>query len=354
MPKADEGTVTADTETAAPVLPATEPLPGFMDALDGGWSEPKGVGSGHPEEATAVETSAKDKAPEVKADTPAAPAAGPDKTAETPDPAKTVNFDGFSDKQKTTFERLLKAGHVTPEEVEEYRKGFLRQDLFSKKTAVLARKTEEVDKSVAARSEDLKLLERIRNDDKLHAAWLRMSKGEVSTEESDEGFDAETSKKLDVALDKRIAQREREANDRTEREQAQYDAKKSALEAAVQETSDLLSISQEQLNGYMLALRPKVPQGKDPVLHFTPDVLQDQLALLHDAATARAEAAKLREQLGQRTSKAVQTSKQSLPPARRISDAPPEGLAKVMADLGVGQLTDVAGFGWGRDQQDRS
>jgi hypothetical protein len=232
VPDVDKGTVTAATDTAPPAA-AESPLAGFSEALltSGMMGNPVGGESGHPENAKAVETSGDAEAPAVETEKPAA-TPEPVATEDKPEPAQTVNFDGFSDLQRTTWERLLKAGHATPDEVEAARKDALRQDLFSKKTAALARDREAFAKSMAEREGDLKLLDKIRGDDRLHAAWLKASRGELPTDDSDGGDLVDAKKAAEIA-DARLAQREREREERGVKEQAAYDARKGAMQTAL-------------------------------------------------------------------------------------------------------------------------
>jgi hypothetical protein len=347
VPDVDKGTVTAATDTAPPAA-AESPLAGFSEALltSGMMGNPVGGESGHPENAKAVETSGDAEAPAVETEKPAA-TPEPVATEDKPEPAQTVNFDGFSDLQRTTWERLLKAGHATTDEVEAARKDALRQDLFSKKTAALARDREAFAKSMAEREGDLKLLDKIRGDDRLHAAWLKASRGELPTDDSDGGDLVDAKKAAEIA-DARLAQREREREERGVKEQAAYDARKGAMRTALREQMRLLGVSNEQMTAYLKAEEATLPPDVDPILALDPAELQHRVELRHEAAKAKAEAASLREQLSKRTAKEIQTSKQSLPPARRVAEsAHTSPLKRTEADLGIApDWSNVEGFGF--------
>ena len=101
------------------------------------------------------------------------------------------------------------------------------------------------------------------------------------------------------------------------------------------------------IRGNLKAVESKLPANTDPILYYSPEALQEKLSDLHDAALARAETAKLREQLTQRTSKESRTSKQSLPPARRVAETvKPTALSQTEADLGLDQdWSNVQGLG---------
>ncbi len=344
MPDADKGTVTATPDTA-PGAAAADALEGFAEAF-GQVGDPAGVGSGQPAEAKAVEASEKDDAPEVEKDTPAETPES-EATEDKPDPPATVNFDGFSDDHKTTLARLLKAGHVTPEEIEVARKDALRQSYFSKRTADHNRSVEKWEKEVAERREDLALLDRIRGDDRLHEAWMKAAKGELTAEES-AGDDLVDAKKATEIVDKRLDARERDRETRTTKQQAAYDAKRGSLERVVEEQSTAHDITPEAMNGYLKAIRARLPANVDPVEYLRADELRDRIETLHEAATAKAEAAKWRDQ-AKRTSKDERTSKQSLPPARRVTESrAKDAWSEMQSDLGIApDWSNVQGMGHG-------
>lgn len=343
MPEQNKGTVTEATDTAAPT--PTEVLEGFGKVVLGN-SDPSSA-PGEPEEAKAVETDGGGETPEAKTETPAKePAQAKEKDA----PAKPVNFDGFSDSQKATFQRLLDAGHVTPEEIEDARRASLRQDLFSKKTATLAREREAFAKEMETRKEDLALLDRIRSDERLHAAWLKASRGEIAAEESAGDDDYVDGKKA-----RQIYRDERSAEAKAEdAKQAKYAEQKEALEGVVQEQYASLSVSPEVMNGYLAAIAKTLPEGVDPVTYLRPDELRDRIVTRHEAAQAKAEAEKLRQQVEKRTSHEARTSKQSLPPARReVQNGRLSAWDQMKADLGIGPggWTGVTGSGFGNRPQ---
>ena len=315
-------------------------LEGFEEAM-AGLGNPVDVGQSEP--ARAVETSeAEDTPPEESADK-------ADKAPEAPDevePAaeQTVNFDGFSDDQKTTFERLLKDGHVTQEWVEAERLRTLFQSNYTKKTMALA----EERKALAEQKEDLDLLERIRADDRLHAAWLKLSRGDIPAEE--ESFDG------DELVDKKTAQQvareeyerlEAEKSQRTASEQAVYNAKTKALTDAAADLVSTLGVTADRMSEYLAIEQGLLPPGIDPILHITPEELQRRVLMRHEVESAKAEAAALREQLTKKTSRDERTSKQSLPPARRVSaDHTMSVLEQTEADLGLDpDWSNVQGFG---------
>ena len=333
--------MTDATDTPAPTTP-DDPMAGFAEAMVG-LGNPV-ADAGHPEKATAVETSATDEAPKAETET---PVTEPVKAADTPAPTKTVNFDDFSDSQKTTLQRLLKAGSLTPEEVEDFRKGVLRQNLFSKKTDVLARDREAWEKEVSDWKADKALLEKIRGDDKLHAAWLKMSRGEVPAEDAG-ADDLVDRRKAEEIAQKAIENREREKADRTAKEQAVYDKKFGALKAASSEMIAALEVTPQVMQAYINAEAAELDPTTDPVLYITPEEFKRRITSRHRIAVAEARAKTLEEQLSQRTNKADRTSKQSSPPVRRVSDNGSTGpLEQTMADLGIApDWSNVTGLGF--------
>jgi hypothetical protein len=304
---ADPTEKTTDTPEATP-----DPTAGFAEALAGIGNPPEPEGSSAP--AKAVDgTESKDK-PEVKADKAVPPAEAEEKPPET---AK-VNFDGFSDTQKATWERLLKLGHATPEEVEEARKDSLRQSAFTKKTMALAKEREAWDAEKAAKKEDLEILAKIHANPALHAAWLKAARGELesATEGGDELVDRHT---VEETVDRRLAAREAEREARSAAEQKAYDDRMGTFRDMVKETMTTLGIDQPAMVAYLQEEEKRLPEGTDPILHYEPQMLRLLLETRHEATLAKAEAAKWREQVSKRTSADARTAKQSLPPARRVA-----------------------------------
>lgn len=351
MPAADKGTVTAQTDTAPNSAPSADPMEGFTEALSSsamGWSgvegNPLATPAGDPEKATAVETSAEAEAPKA---TPETPEAGTEKPEETPEPAKTVNFDGFSDSVKSTWERLLKGGHVTGDEIEASRKDALRQDLFSKKTAALARDRESFDKEKAEfldrNKEDLDLLRRIRESDHLHSVWLRMSKGDYPAEGSAETGDLVDERKAAAIADQQYERREKAREAAEKAKQEKVDARKSEVGGALKDQMKALSVSADQMDAYLAEEFGTI----ETVLTTPTSELIRRIALRHDLETMKSEATKLREQLSQRTTKQSVAARASLPPARReVASVPTTPLSKTEADLGLDQdWSNVTGFG---------
>lgn len=348
MPDTNDGPAGTVTDTAAPSSDsANSPLPGFAEAMTG--FGPPDPSAGEPESAKAVETSEVEKAPasdaeKPKAETPEAPA----KDEAKPAPTQTVNFDGFSDQQKTTWERLLKAGQVTPAEVETARLESMFQASWSRAHGKLAKEREAFLADKAKVEEDLKLLATVRSDPKRHDAFLRASSDEFAADESAE--DPVGATKVAEIARKAIEQREAEKADRSAKEQAKYDAAMGEMQTAVREQMRMLGVKPDVMKGYLEAEEATL-NGADPITHFKPSELMYRVQLRHDAATARAEAAALKEQLTQRASKQVQASKQSLPPARRVADdRPMDVMSKTLADLGVAQWGDVLGSGFHNGQ----
>jgi hypothetical protein len=328
-------------DNAAPAS-ALEGLEGFSEAIASmpGMGNPQEP-AGEPKEAAAVETGAKETAPEVEADK-SAETPDPETTEDKPDPARDVNFDGFSDDHKATLERLLKAGHVTKDEVEVARKDALRQNYFSKETAKHRRAVEAWEKEVAERKDDLAVLDRIRANDRLHEAFLKAARGEGAPEESG-GELVDEQKARKIVKDERAAEKASE----TQKAQA-YAAKEEALNAIVEEQTVALSVDPAVMQGYLREIGKTLPKGVDPVLHLRPDELRDRIETRHEAAKAKAEAKALREQLTKRTLRDERTSKQSLPPPRRVAEPKVKNdWADTLAELGVADdFGNVTGSGF--------
>jgi hypothetical protein len=331
------------TDQADNATEPSDPFAGF-DKIGYGFSDPPEQ-AGQPEEAKAVEASAEAKAPEAAPETPK----GTDDAADTPEAAPTINFDGFSDTLKATYEGLLKAGHVTPEQVEEARKGYLRQDNFSRKTNTLARERDAFKSEMEKRKEDLALLDQIRSDDALHEAWLQLSKGkpqpaDPSAEDDDGLADKKTAAK--IADERYRANKAKDAQDDAKQRQ-EYGAKKEAVLESVRETMRLHSIDVTTMRSYLDAEESTL-DGADPFLTFTPKELTTRLELRHRAAVAEAKAAALQKQIEERTQRGARTSKQSSPPAPRVSgNGALSPLQKTEQELGLDpEWSNVQGFGW--------
>ena len=284
--------------------------------------------------------SAEAAAPEAKTETQTAPV----KAEEKPTEAKTPNFDGFSDAQKKTWEREFKAGHVTAEEVETARIESMFQSAFTKKTMTLAEKSKALDALMEQHREDLALLGKIRADDKLHSAWLKMSKGEIPEDVGDDLVDA---KKAAEIADRRLDAREAEKAARTAKEQAQYDARRDGIFAAVQEQIKLLNVPPATMKSYLDGIEAELPPGTDPITHFSPESLAREVGIAHRIAVAEAKAAAAEAALSQKTSTENRTAKQSLPPARRVTtNGEVSPLEQTRLDLGIApDWRNVQGWG---------
>jgi hypothetical protein len=329
------GTVTDKVETPTEATP----LPGFAEAMTDFGSRVPGLGE--PEKATAVETSATEVAPPAEAEKPEAPA----KDEAKPDEAKTVNFDGLSKESKAYWEKSLKAGHATPEDVERARIESMFQSSWTRNHQALAKERDAFKAEKAQLKEDIDLLNKIRGDDRLHAAWLKMSKGEVAAEDAESGDLVDEKKAAEIAR-KAFDAREAEKADRTAKEQAKYEARKSEIQAAVHDQMRILGVTKEVMTGYLQA-EEEALNGADPILHFTPTELQAAVQRRHEKASLEAKVAALEAQLNQRASKTAQASKSSLPPARRFAeDVSKDPLKQTESDLGIApDWSNVQGFG---------
>lgn len=346
MPDTNEGPAGTVKETEAPAPAKDNPLPGFAEAM--AMAFPPEPEQGEPKGESAVETSADAKAPDAKVETPAAKPDAP-KAEEKPDPAKTVNFDGFSDKQKTTWERLLKQGQVTADEVETARKESLFQASWTRNHQRLAdeRKAFEAERAKAA--ESLSMIEKIRANPALEAAVKSVLNGEATASPED-GADfisrADAERIAEEKAQRAYDKREREKQEQVSKQNAVYTQRQQALFATVKEQAQLLGVDWATMKTYVKAEEERLG-ANDIVLALDPETLAYNLQLRHEAAQAKAEAAALREQVSQRTSKQVQASKQSLPPAPRVTAQPNETLMqKVLRESGLTSLKQVPGLGW--------
>jgi hypothetical protein len=342
---------TADTTPQTPPEGASDgqlQLEGFEDVVQG-FGE-LAVDGGEPEEVAAVDAGESAGPPQGEAETPQAPA----KPEDTPEVAQKVNFDGFSDSQKATFEQLLKAGHVTPEFVESERLNTLFHQAFTKKTMALADERRAWEKEQEKDKEDLQILRDVRSNPVYHAAFLKAAKlreqGDTVAEVGDdELIDRKTAEKIaDERLEARLLENER----RTREEQVKYQAKLGQIRTAMQETIKALGVPPEVVRSYLEAEEAQLPPGVDPILKFTPEELQYRVMLRHEAAVAKADAASLREQLTKARSHEARVAKQSLPPARRVAqNGALSPLQKTEADLGLDpDWSNVQGFGFRGEQ----
>ena len=331
-----EDSVAATPDTTAQDAPLE--LEGFAEAISGIGFQPEV--EGEPEPAEAVDEAETTETP------PEAPS-----SEEQPEVETEINFDGFSPAQKETWQRLHKEGYATPQEIETARIESMFQSSYTKKTTALADARKALEASAKENEEDLALLERIRADDHLHAAWLKMSQKGVSTDESysdeDEDLlvDAKTAAKI---ADKRFEQREAERLARTNQEQAAYASKQKALTDAIQDSIQTLGVTPDQMTAYLDAEAEFLPEGADPVLIVEPAELQRLVLRRHELETVKAEAARLREELNQRQSRDGRTAKQSLAPAsRNVERVQMSALQQTEADLGLDpDWSNVQGFGF--------
>lgn len=352
MPNAEPGTDAAAAGTAAPAETPESPLAGFSQAIQG-WGDPQQADS-QPEEPKAVETSAEVEAPKPDAEKPAGEKpAEPAKVEEKPDAAKTVNFDGFSDKQKTTYERLLKAGLVTPEEVEEGRKSALRQADYTRKTMALAEERKALAAEREAEKANLALLEKIRGDERLLAMWDRMRKaanGEVAAVENPD--DLADRRTADEIARKAIEDHERRKQAEVERERVGYEKRAAAVKEVLGTVQVGLGVDPETLDGYLTEIAKRFPAGVDPIRHIIrnvdPESLREKIEYQHEIARAKAEAAAAREAASKVTSKQVQASKQSLSPSPRVVEAESNlsPFQRAKRELGITRLSEVQGAGF--------
>lgn len=347
MPETNEGPAGAVEEKEVASSSAENPLPGFAESMLG---FPPPAPAGEPEDDKAVETSATEKAADAAAETPKVEKTEePAKVEAEPAPASTVNFDGLSDESKAYWDKALKAGHATPADVKRAVSESLFLQSWSRAHGKLSKERESFKAEMLKVKEDLDTLAKVRSDPKRHAAYLKAVSGDFSAEDpADETEDP--WKRVEKVADARIAARERERATRTEEQDRAYEARKTSMSEAINERMALLSIPRDSMLAYLKAEEGRL-NGADPILRYgsDPAELMDRVQMRHEAATAKAEAAALKEQLSQRASKQVQSSKQSLQPPRRNTDPEPTGLGKILKEAGVSRLTDIAGFGWGPD-----
>ena len=351
MSEANEGTAVTDTGTAEPPAEVNDAFDSFADTMVG--NAPVEEDTGKPEQAEAVETSeTEENAPvepvtEDKASEETAKTEETAETKETPEVEASVNFDGFSDEQKTTWERLLKDKQATVEEVERARLESMFHSAFTKKTMALADEKREWAKEAEGWAEDRKLLEKIRGSESLHEAWMKMSSGDYKADTDADGDDL-VDKKASAEIAKQTFQRLKAEEDaRTAQEQKVYDTKVLGLREALAETMKLESISEEQLSVYVNEEGASLPLGTDPVSHFSPEDLQSRVSQRHKFALQDAKIKALEEKLTQKTSDSVRTAKQSSPPSPRVTSTGKKTAGdKTVEDLGLDQdWSNVSGFG---------
>ena len=325
MPDVSDGPDPNPTDTAEP---EAAPERTIMDDLREAWGSfgnPDEDETGQPKQTEAVETSEVEDKPAEEAET-LAPEADeakekePEKSEETSETEQTVNFDGFSDPQKATWERLLKDGHVTAEEVERARTESLFQSAWTKKTTALARQREAFEKEMEERKADLDFLETVKRDDRLHAAWLKLQRGEIQSEDPD-GDDLVDKKTAEQIAEERYKALRQQDAERTQAEQKAYDEKVEQMQSQLKETQQLLGVDNETMVRYLDEECARLPADVDPILRYADSYedLQEKLELRHEAAKAKARAEVLEKKLSKTTSKAARTAKQSLPPAPRVS-----------------------------------
>lgn len=352
MPNAEPEPAAADASAAAPVATPESPLAGFSAAIQG-WGDPQPVEpTGQSEEPKAVETSVEEKAPEASTDKPPEKAEPEKKAEEKPDPTKTVNFDGFSDKQIATYTRLLKAGFVTPEEVEESRKNSLRQNYFSKRTAEVNLKEKALEEKFKGREDDLALLDKIRGSERLLTLWEKMQKAPVedAAAEDPEGL-ADRKTAAQIAKEA-IEAHEREKAAKAAIENAGHEKRAAGIRTALGEAKAALGVSDEALDVYLTEIAAKFPPGTNPIEHIirniSPSDLRERIEYRHEIAQAKAAAKAALEQSSKTTQKAVQASKQSLSPSPRVAESEVNlsPFQRAKRDLGITRLSEVQGAGF--------
>jgi len=332
-------------EQPAPEATDEHPLQGFEEAFQGMGFPQEPEGQAEPSEAVDASEVEEPSAQDTKEKPEAASDESEDE--QKPDAELTVNFDGYPESRKKTWERLLREGHVTEDEFEEDRLGTLMQANFTKKTQALAAERKEFDAERDGWGEDYALLQRIRGDKHLHDIWMKMQTGDYEKSASESDDELLTRAEADRLMEERLKKREEEKKARTAAQEAEYQKKVGELREASIDVMTELGISEEVVSAYLNEEGKEAPDGQDPVLYFTPADLKRALKLRHRAAVAEAKAAKLEEQINQRTSKAERTSKQSSPPARRLSvKTPSNPVSKTLEEMGVeADGSNVLGFG---------
>ena len=297
---------------------------------------------GEPERTDAVETSEAPESPEGEPETPTASG----NLEETPEPEQPVNFDGFDDETKATYKRLLEEGHITQGFIDAQRTNTMFHADYTRKRMAEADREKQRESEQDEFREDRRLLEQIRGDDNLHAAWLKMSKGEATTE--DEDADELVDKRSAAEIARAEAQRILNAAEAAKQKEVDdYAARAQAVQGVLLETMKQTGVSEEVFKGYMNIEEALLPAGTDPVRDLEPADIQRRLLVRHEAESAKVREAKLKEQLEQRTSRDVRSAKQSLPPSKRVAPQNILSLAEqTFEDMGLpADGSGVSGFG---------
>lgn len=333
----------------------------FAEALKGvdmGWGLPDGK-EGQSEPTEAVETSADKDTPEADETEKVEPDAksddAPAEPVDEPETKQTVNFDGFESELRATWEKLVKDGVVTHEFAQANAERGLRWADYTKKTMAVSDEKKAMASQAEQDKEDLDLIRRIRGDDHLHDLWMRMQRGDVPSKPVD-GEDSDASELVERAEAERIAReqaeqilkrRDEERRERTQKQQDEYVNHARAVQKALLDTMDEDGIKKEVLAGYMKTLENAVPDGSDPILYYDPKDIPGKIRSLHREATLRARVEELEQRLGERTSKAERTSKQSSEPSLRTVPVKDTSLmGRVNEELGLDQdWSNVTGFG---------
>lgn len=350
MSDVNEGPVEPAVETDSDT---TTMSPGFGALVDVMEKEdpPAQDAEGQPKETEAVDKSEAEETAEPESETKADAKSkddaeeGSEDGDEQTEADQTVNFDGFSEQTKATWERLLKAGHATPEEVETARIESMFQSSYTKKTMALADDRKAFKAEMDERKADLEILDKIRGSDRLHAIWMRMQDDSVSDEPSDD--DLVTRRQAQEEADKRYEKREQEKRERSAKQQAEYESKQVEIHDVVVESMKMLGADKAMMKAILDAEEATLPVGTDPVLHFTPEKLQRAIQRRHKVLTLEAKVAQLEAANTKKTSNAARTAKQSLPPAPRVAGgARKSALQKTEEDLGIDRdWSNVQGFG---------
>lgn len=347
MPDVSDETQDAAAEQPGPDS-AEHPLAGFEESFQGlGFQRPD---DGQSEQPEAVDASDAEDTPAPEEAEKAEEAPADSETEQDTEAELTVNFDGLTDTQKATWERLLKSKAVTPEEFQDARGAMLRQADYSRKTGKLAKERKAFEEEREGWGRDYELLKQIKGDDRLHAIWMRMQSGDYSEDgvESNGADDLLSRKDAEKLVEERLKAREAERQARTQKQQAAYDAKVEELREMAVSLMAEKDIPEQAMNTYLNEVGQTAPDGQDPVLYFTPEILREKIANHHELALLKAENERLKKQAAQRTSKADRTSKQSSPPARRLSvNTPIDPKQRVLNEMGVEpDGSNVAGFGF--------